>query len=894
VSVVPNISVVRPTHLLFLSFGSIFAYLISRLLIASSLLRVITAFPAVYLMPGLLLLLLLRKPEGKHYDVKKVVVEGFFISTVINVLIVSIFILIGVPLAGIFFPIVSICLMSILALINYLWHIPLRVSFTKADFVILGLISIAFLLATAVFSVLPHIPTPDETSYMTSARDVVLEGEIHPVGETTSGLRVLLHGRLFWILLMSSFLCSTGLTPPIHTSLISCMFLPMIALTSLLLVPSRFRDKGLLQVVLVLLLLSNPLLVEFSGFALNDLSLSFYLLFAIVFLVTSFQTGRERNPSIHFEYLALSILSFIVAFLVKHHTLCLLVAYLILLFYILKYRLYKVKEYRLLSYALIIIPIVYELAIDIPCTAQAWLGWTTPWTGFFRLRDFRIVAPFEEILTIFIPSPWVHTTIFTQGSTEYLSYAYSFLSPEVLGLVPVGIGLLMPTVFLLKRIRSDTQIKVLTSFTSISLLILFLKFTSQNPGLYGYFWDIPRFSLVLYPLIMVISVLALNEAFSGRHLEVLLAFAASSIIFCLIQIYLSASWAGRVYAGWGIIGKLDWTIWILIPQLFVYMVSSSLAKIYGGRSRIKITKHLYTLNVTRSLLSVLFLSILLSNLYFSALFLNNNRYFKESGLVNINDVLKEADTDFVLSNSRDYLRVFVSDDFFNNNYLFSLPMTKMELDEFIQKGFNGMMLVVIENPYFYELEYASVYANELLNGYVPVPVYEENLNSYGKIVIYRFNSSTKLHESRTDIIIKDVKVDSGNSSISTLKIDVNSPRPANLSIIVDTSYFSKVLDTTISQGDNHLEYPFEYQLSDGRYYGQYISEKCVVTIIEEDGNIIYAKTIQASFEDIKLPFTVVLISILLGVLFLMRRSKPARVPAYLVRDFKILPEKTKV
>jgi len=662
----------------------------------------------------------------------------------------------------------------------------------------------------------------------------------------------------------------------------------MIALTSLLLVPSRFRDKGFLQVVLVLLLLSNPLLVEFSGFALNDLGLSFYLLFAIVFLVNSFHTGKEKSPSILLEYLALSILSFIIAFLVKHHTLYLMVAYLILLFYTLKYKLYKVQKYKFLSYALIILPLMYELVIDIPYTAQAWLGWTTPWAGFFHIHDFLIVAPIESVLTVFIPPPWSHTTVFTQGgSVEYLSYAYSLLSPEVLGLVPVGIGLLLPAVFLLKRIRSDAQMKVLTTFTSISLLTLFLKFLSQNPGLYGYFWDLPRFSLVLYPLLMVISVLALNEALSERHLVALLTFAASSIIFCLIQVYLSTSWVGRVYVGWGVIGKLDWTIWFLMPQLIVFLIAISIANINVVGLRIEITKHLPTLNLTRSLLFVLFLTTLLSNFYFSALFLNNNRYFKESGLEDVNDVLKGADTNFVLSNSRYYLRVFVSDDVFASNQLLSLPMTKIELDELIQKGFNGTTLVVVENPYFYELEYANVYANELLNSNFSRYIYEEKLDSYGKIIIYRVESSIALHESESDIIIKDVKIDSSNLSIPTLEIDVNSPTPANVSIIVGTSHFSKVLDAKISRGDNHLEYPFEYQLSDERYYGRYISEKCVVTIVEEDGNIIYRNIIQVSFEDIKLPFTLVLISILVGVLFLERKSRPMRVRAYMIRKFPV-------
>jgi hypothetical protein len=126
------------------------------------------------------------------------------------------------------------------------------------------------------------------------------------------------------------------------------------------------------------------------------------------------------------------------------------------------------------------------------------------------------------------------------------------------------------------------------------------------------------------------------------------------------------------------------------------------------------------------------------------------------------------------------------------------------------------------------------------------PIYEAKSKDGRKIIVYRVEGPVTLHKSISDILVDNVQVDISNYFLPVLKINVSSPRTANLTIIVGTLRFSKVLDAKIGVGNNILEYPFEYKLPDGRSYGFYVANKCTVIVIDEDGDIIYNDTLGKS------------------------------------------------
>jgi hypothetical protein len=119
------------------------------------------------------------------------------------------------------------------------------------------------------------------------------------------------------------------------------------------------------------------------------------------------------------------------------------------------------------------------------------------------------------------------------------------------------------------------------------------------------------------------------------------------------------------------------------------------------------------------------------------------------------------------------------------------------------------------------------------------PLYETTSKEGRKIIIYQVKGPITLHKSRSEISVNNVQVNVSNYLLPVLKINVSSPRTTNLTIIVGTLRFSKVFDAKIEAGNNTLEYPFEYKLSDGRSYGLYVADRCSVIIIDENGNVIY-------------------------------------------------------
>jgi len=122
------------------------------------------------------------------------------------------------------------------------------------------------------------------------------------------------------------------------------------------------------------------------------------------------------------------------------------------------------------------------------------------------------------------------------------------------------------------------------------------------------------------------------------------------------------------------------------------------------------------------------------------------------------------------------------------------------------------------------------------------PIYE-TISSTGKKIIYQVEGPIVLHKALSDILVENAEVDVSNYSLPTLKINIRSLRPGNLTIIVGTIRFSKIFDAKIEAGENTLEYLFEYKLPDGRSYGSYITSRCTVIIVDENGNIVYDNTL---------------------------------------------------
>jgi len=1051
-----RISILKKDTIILLLLIIEFSYFILCLTNTSWLLRVVFIPLSLFIIPGAFLLAILRRSIN---NIIELTVEGFFVSTIMCVILTSIMLMLGIPLIPFNYSLAVLILVSSFSIIALIRKIEFKPS--KFDSLLVSIAFLSYIAQLIYLSGLPRLFTLDETSYIADMRDIVLKGRVASWSSTFSSWVVsLLTGRAFWLLLGASFLGATGL-PSYQLNLLSCIFLPAIALTSSLLISPKSKDRKMLQIASAILTISNPLLVKFSGFILNDLALAFYTLFAIKHFIESFKMDNVGNVSIVLRNLALSLLSIFITALIKPNLFLLFPLYIIMIGFIVKNKLYRVQKYKAVLFALIIPVLAYEMIIDIPYVLVVWFRFGDESIRYmvwsFTKRFVVLGSPAELFLGWFITTPWHRTNIFSYDYFGYLNYLYRFLSPEALSLLFAGVGLMMPVILLFRKIQRHLYVRLLSVFTSISLILLFFSFLS-NASLE----DINRYSLFIYPLITVISLESFCAAFLEGDMSVLIALIIPSIF--LIQMNLSLSIIkGGIYVGYGL-PKINWTGTYLLFQLIIYLfLVVVIARAKKGTILLQLLrKYSFRFHLRKLLFLTFVASILLSNVYFTGVFFDRSIFFRDIGLKDLNELLKGVNTSLIFSNSFVYLRDFVSDEVYVNNYVLPLPMTKQELDHLISKGFNGTRIVVTEDPAITSYEYAKAYKKDLLQGvyllpaqfdavspdskvlgpgcvmnlipnavrnsfddiseygnkgiayntlfvkdeygngllfngrnsfvefehnsvlnvtdaltvriwfrtssrqrakfllekgdpysfgiyltanstvlsfyvrlakkgvvavnfngtfddnrlydvvgvfdgrYVQLyvngllranvdigfkdtivasskplwigtwakgsffngtiygvqiynralssleiltpylkdrpygkPVYETISREGRKIIIYQVEGPITLRKSGSDISVNNVQVDTSNYLLPVLKINVSSPRTANLTIIIGTLRFSKIFDAKIEAGNNTLEYPFEYKLPDGRSYGFYVASRCRVIIVDENGNVIY-------------------------------------------------------
>jgi hypothetical protein len=710
------------------------AYFIS-VLIGYTALSTFLAFPAVYIAPGLMLTLLLSKQQEQNF--RKLIVAAFFLSTVIAVALVSILILFGVAISPYSISVAYVLLTFVsVALAVILGKSP-RINASRVDYAFLAFSLIAYASLLYLFTSVPRLFTMDETTYIALSRYATLRGEIYPMGLSPGkfDLTSLVDSRFFWTLHITSFLGSTGLAA-YQTCTINTMFLPMIAITSTLLIPNKFKDNKLLQVAIFTLVLTNPLLLLFSDFVLSDLSMTFYLLLAFLFFIKSFNQSEKDKVLISLQGLLFSFLALLIAFLVKENITIVLAMYIILIFYILRYRLYKVnKVWKALSYALTLPLIAYEILIDIPYVISVW---------FIRneavsllTRQFLIVSPAEWVLGLFMPTPWNPTTIFSQDPCSYLQYLYRMLSPETLGLLIAGIGLTLPLLLVLKRVRRDVQMRISIYVATMTLWLSYFLYLSTNA-----LEDIARYFLFMVPIFIAISLVALYEVFSNRSITFGIALTLPMLLLLWIQSTLSIE-KGGIYFSYGV-PKLNWTNGILVIQLMLY-ISLITVNLLKKTSKISWKKMPCTpLNVQKITFISLVIAIFVSSTYFSAYSLSTSNYFKENDAETTSSMFNDIDLNntFVVSNFHTYMQPYAPNYLLADGYLFPPPMTEKEFTDFLQMAPNNTLLIISQDPAIAWYEYANSYiGNYIKTDIIPLQPKTQRVTYDGLLLDTRLGSA---------------------------------------------------------------------------------------------------------------------------------------------------------
>ena len=639
--------------------------------------RALLSFLSVFIIPTISLTLLFIKDSIDF-------VKLLFLSLVISpVLVGAVTLLLSItspPLNRLLF----ITIILFLTLTSLLFHIFRRKKVVivcgEAELVSLSVIFIASLIILRIIIGLPHYPTPDENYYITGARLLLSYGQAFPASASfwKESLTMLFSSRILWISIVASFIASAGISPA-YSNCVSLIFLSGICTASLLLIPKRYRNHPLAVAVPMLILL-NPVLLMFSGFALNDLAVAFYNVASLIFFINSFK-NISGKIELDLRNLVVAMLLQFSVFLIKFNIIFLMPYFLVLTINIFRFKLYKSKPCKAVTIFVILPVLMYELILDIPRNLALY-GLKTRALEF--LSGFLPVSPVESLILMFVSAPYSPRTVFDYTALDYLWHFYTVFSPENLSIFVASIGIFLP--FLLKRTSGDIKFKNMMAITLLAMLIQFLQAISS-----GGWGDIPRYyGCIIAPLTVACMIIYLDWIGSKPYM---MSLPLVGMLFLAWSNHVLTERYGGVVISWGV--GLNETFNVLMLQTVSYAILAFVSFPLLKNKSVLVSKSLRNktkfLNwkLDRLILTVLLLSAVVGNFYFSTFAYANSPSFRDYDLGTLTN---DKDNGIVFSNSY-AIGTYTSNDLFHNGFVSSMPPAE-EFDSLIRSMPNGTKLII--------------------------------------------------------------------------------------------------------------------------------------------------------------------------------------------------------
>ncbi len=679
-------------------------YLLASLFPVAPVLRAILAFPCLYIIPGFVLLVTLG---GTKKSLTKLVILGFFISTVMMVVISSLFM--ALKLAQIPLSYSSTMVLLVLPLTLFSIIRKREIQTTQVDSVLVASALLLVIPLLWYFSQLPRFFAPDETTYISHALLGILDIGVPPaqnlVMPDTGVLMALIQGRYFWIYLLLSFVASTGLNV-LNAGLLGIFFLVMIALASSFLVENKWLRFATFGVVLI-----NPLLFIFSATALNDLAIAFYAVFAALFFVKAFQK-TNTTLSISTTSLFFALLGVIIIAFVKINILIIVGMWLILIVVLVRYKLYRINlKYKLLLIAAVLPVLIYELCLDIPYVISQRILGNQVLAGVFE--QFLFISPASKITNWFIPPLWdtAAPTLFTRTSIEYIEYFYTLLSPETLGLLFSVIILVLPILILSRNMHRKIRVTLLSSLVIISFYLYYFDSLSLIvPS------DINRYSLWMIPLWIPLTFMVLQDfKDSPRMWNLLLIITGMFILLHLNTILVYEQ--GGILVGYALQYRL-WTTGVLIIQLLSFTLILSLLFFQtipiNTQSIVRFQKIVKIVDIKTAALTLMLLILVLNSAFFNAISLRNTSLYHDHGFAEINEVITDSldGENLVFSNNYIFMRPYVDNTLFSQGLFLPPPDTKEEFLSMLQVIPNNSLVLISDDSSTTLYEYANTYIKQ--------------------------------------------------------------------------------------------------------------------------------------------------------------------------------------
>jgi len=675
------------------------------------LLRAIIAFPSLFVLPGLMVITVLK---AKTDNLVRLVVEGFFVSTVMLVILTLFMLMLNFPLNPYNYSLAALVLVAFLSIFT----LTRRMEFKpiKYDILLIALAFSAYVALLLYFSGLSRIFVPDETSYIFSARMGILKGAAPPVGvgANTSEAKALLQGRFFWIYLLASFIGATGLSAH-QAGLLGTSFLVMTGLTSSLLVRNKWLSTAVFAIVV-----TSPILFLFSALSLNDLVISFYAVFTVLFFVRSFSKA-DNSISINIINILYSLIGIFVLTLIKLNLLVFAVMGIILVYIMIRYKLYIANVKNKILLIAVLSPIfIYELCLDLPYVISLWVLRNRELADLFG--KFIFFSPVNMFVSLFLTPWWNPTaqTIFTHSFVDYLDYFYRLLMPESSSLLISAIVLALPILIISQDMRKDLNKNVLGWVVLLSACLFYfeaLRSTSLD--------DVSRYALWMVPLWIPLALMILQDIKENLSYRKLIPVSIAALILLWVNVWLSKE-KGDVYVGY-FLPRL-WTSDVMIIQLI--SLTFILGLIFISENLVEITleigNKLYavkTIIPKNAVFSLIIILTLLNGLYFGSQFTAKSYLYQDHGLATLSSTL-DGITDnknLVFANNYIYMRSYVSDKLFKQGLLLTPPETADEFFRLVEVSPSNTLFLISNDADTTGYVYANKYITNYTHSSVITP-----------------------------------------------------------------------------------------------------------------------------------------------------------------------------
>lgn len=665
----------------------------------------VVAFFANFIIPGFLIRLLLSRENG--VGIMKLLVEAFIISVLLNLLTIAI--VLYAEMDNTLAPIVTAST-SIMLTTSALFTRKFPIVKTeKSDAVILIIAFVSFAILTAVLYSGHRDFTEDETSYIANTRLASEQRESFPFGVQglKSELIYIFQGRFTWTFLSTYYLASASLDAA-QMSLMSAMFLPMVSLVACLFIKRHMKESWL-RIAVVVITITNPMIVMFSGLSLNDLALTFFLSYSAYLFIAAFHVGAV--PKIQRTTLILSILILFFALTIKDN-------YAVVMSFAAMALLYVVRYQRSFRNGLVLLcifaPIIaYELFIDLPYVTAVWFS--RDQQVIDATRSMVFVSPIEAIVSLFAKTSFDQSTILDHSPTALLRYFYRLLSPEMLSLAISG-GMIF-AIYLFLRKRLDAAMRQLVLFTGINVVTIYLFLISNS-----LLQDTTRYSLYLFPLMIPISIMSLKLLSDRPDLRVISLVAGVFLFLILTSLYLGGLGAMRL--GYQLPDQQE-TYYMIIPQALT-IIGSILVLPYI--SQLRSSGLLFEIGGKRLALQTLPLIAIVSvsiiaNVYVIITMVSDSPLFDDHGFALMSSKIDEyGEENIVLTNAYIHLRPYLSS---SDKDVLPLPITGDELISSVGSLPNGTIFLFVNDERIY-YEYSNAYAKHYVTkyglSYLPIDV----------------------------------------------------------------------------------------------------------------------------------------------------------------------------